>query len=178
MEVVGFTCTEVYNPAITDWNTYHSSCSPICGDGLVLGDETCDDGSNDGIGCAYGCIGNATGWNCTGGGPTSASICKTICGDGILISPESCDDGNLINGDGCSSSCTIEKGWTCTYNPPTTSLCSPILGDGMCVGYEKCDNGAINDGCNANDTGAQPGYNCTACTSSMPSSCKVLCENI
>jgi cysteine-rich repeat protein len=23
-------------------------CTPICGDGMVLGTETCDDGSNDG----------------------------------------------------------------------------------------------------------------------------------
>jgi len=37
------------------------------------------------------------------------------CGDGFL-SPngqEQCDDGNTINGDGCSSICHIENGWTC-----------------------------------------------------------------
>lgn len=25
-----------------------------------------------------------------------------------------CDDGNLVNGDGCSSTCTVEAGWSCT----------------------------------------------------------------
>jgi len=39
--------------------------------------------------------------------PTAA-----ICGDGVLDSEapflEACDDANLINGDGCSDSCTIE----------------------------------------------------------------------
>lgn len=25
-----------------------------------------------------------------------------------------CDDGNLVNGDGCSSTCQIESGWTCS----------------------------------------------------------------
>lgn len=27
--------------------------------------ETCDDGSNDGVGCNMGCIGVANGWQCT-----------------------------------------------------------------------------------------------------------------
>lgn len=37
-----------------------------------------------------------------------------VCGDGIVDSTEECDDGNLEDGDGCSSVCTIETGWTCT----------------------------------------------------------------
>ena len=72
-----FTCVNAPLPSV---------CTTICGDGKVLGAETCDDGSNDGVGCALGCMGNATGWKCTGGGPTSASTCNPICGDGILIS--------------------------------------------------------------------------------------------
>jgi len=32
--------------------------------------------------------------------------CDAVCGDGILSGAE-CDDKNLINGDGCSSTCTI-----------------------------------------------------------------------
>ena len=32
-----------------------------------------------------------------------------ICGDGVREHPEQCDDGNLLNGDGCSSSCAITK---------------------------------------------------------------------
>ena len=32
-----------------------------------------------------------------------------VCGNGILETGEECDDGNLINGDGCSSTCTIEE---------------------------------------------------------------------
>ena len=26
---------------------------------------------------------------------------------------KACDDGNLINGDGCSASCTVEKNYNC-----------------------------------------------------------------
>ena len=42
------------------------------------------------------------------------------CGNGIIVSEE-CDDGNTNNGDGCSSSCQIESGWTCVGEP---SICS------------------------------------------------------
>lgn len=31
-----------------------------------------------------------------------------VCGDDIAEAPEHCDDGNLMNGDGCSSTCQIE----------------------------------------------------------------------
>ena len=39
---------------------------------------------------------------------------------------EECDDGNTISGDGCSSQCIIEPGWTCDYNVP--NKCTPLLG--------------------------------------------------
>lgn len=45
-----------------------------------------------------------------------------ICGDCwresrlSLTAPERCDDGNVLDGDGCSSSCEVEQGWTCTTN--------------------------------------------------------------
>ena len=33
----------------------------------------------------------------------------TRCGDGFSTSDEECDDGNVIDGDGCSTACTIEN---------------------------------------------------------------------
>ena len=36
-----------------------------------------------------------------------------------------CDDGNLVNGDGCSSKCTIEAGWNCS-NAGKGSRCQLI----------------------------------------------------
>ena len=36
------------------------------------------------------------------------SVCEEICGDGVLLlinDPKTCDDGNLVDDDGCSSSC-------------------------------------------------------------------------
>ena len=36
--------------------------------------------------------------------------CVEICGDGLVIN-DICDDGNNLNGDGCSSLCSVEENW-------------------------------------------------------------------
>jgi len=93
-----------------------SFCLPICGDGHLIGYETCDDGDTDPIttGCNLNCIGSQPGYTCTGGSLTTASICTTVCGDGIKTENEVCDDGNTVPGDGCDSTCQVESGWSCT----------------------------------------------------------------
>lgn len=56
----------------------------------------------------------------------SSSSPGNACGNGnVQENPpqsEECDDGNTTDGDGCSSTCTIEDGYVCTGNP---SECSP-----------------------------------------------------
>lgn len=37
------------------------------------------------------------------------TVVPSGCGDTFVSPPEQCDDGNLANGDGCSSTCTIES---------------------------------------------------------------------
>lgn len=60
---------------------------------------------------------------------SASGKCKDYCGDNIIIT-DLCDDGNALNGDGCSSLCTIETGWSCTNNicslstTPTVSVVS------------------------------------------------------
>lgn len=79
------------------------TCSPICGDGLIVGSETCDDeDKKNSDGCDSTCQ-EETGWTCTG----TPSVCTEDCGDGALVGNETCDDQQAIpsNGDGCSSSC-------------------------------------------------------------------------
>jgi cysteine-rich repeat protein len=63
-----------------------------CGDGMVNGGESCDDGLNNG---AYG-------------GCTSSCTRAAYCGDGVVNGPETCDDRNAISGDGCSPACQAE----------------------------------------------------------------------
>ena len=41
-----------------------------------------------------------------------AAVCVDICGDGKNITSE-CDDFNVIDGDGCSSKCTLETNFYC-----------------------------------------------------------------
>ena len=50
-----------------------------------------------------------------GGSATTPDTCTEICGDGLDKGGYACDDGNIVDGDGCSKTCTIEFGWIC-YN--------------------------------------------------------------
>ncbi len=76
------------------------------------------------------------------------------CGDNTVDPGEQCDDDNNLNGDGCSSACAIEQGWTCSagnnrictrINPPSVPYC----GDAIVNGSETCDdgNGRPDDNC-------------------------------
>ena len=58
------------------------------------------------------------------------SICENIapppptsnCGNGQKDGSEGCDDGNSNNGDGCSSTCSVENGYSCDSSSP--SICT------------------------------------------------------
>ncbi len=98
--------------------------------------------------------------------PTVQAFCQ--CGNGNKHFNEDCDDGAFVDGDGCSSTCAIEPGWSCTGNP---SVCTFGCGDGMRSGAEGCDDGnrAAGDGCSPTCT-VEPGWSCTgegpgSCTS-------------
>lgn len=86
------------------------------------------------------------------------------CGDGVVDADEECDDGRSADGDGCSSACAVETGWTCAGEPST---CTPICGDGLVV-EEECDDGAADpdDGCSS-DCALEDGWAC----SGQPSTC-------
>ncbi len=120
---------------------------PGCGDGVISGNEQCDDGNTaDGDGCSHTCM--------LEGGVTPS------CGDGILEAGEGCDDGNTVGGDGCSAVCQSEStGLPCT---PHTFRCGPS-GD-----VEVCNNAgtawqyvsSCSAGCNGGactDPTCQPG---------------------
>jgi cysteine-rich repeat protein len=79
----------------------NASCYVVCGDSLIIGSETCDDGNAvSGDGCSNICR-IEPGYNCT----INGTLCTTICGDAILTGSEGCDDGNTLVGDGCDSVC-------------------------------------------------------------------------
>jgi len=124
-----------------------------------LGVAGCPPGLCEGACCFSGgvCQGNyyALGCNASGGtfqgyGSTcAANPCPTPpCGNGVLNAGEQCDDGNPLNTDGCSDTCTVEPGWTCSGQP---SVCTTVCGDGIVAGSEQCDDGNLinGDGCSA-----------------------------
>ncbi len=109
-----------------------SVCATVCGDGIVVGAELCDDGNIvDTDGCKADCLAVSPEWECdmTGG----AVSCAPICGDGLAVGAEACDDAGTVDGDGCSAACVVEH------------MCNNGVVDPM----EECDGGP---GCNVNCT--------------------------
>jgi cysteine-rich repeat protein len=54
--------------------------------------------------------------------PSSTAFAPEVCGDGLVVGQETCDDDNSVSSDGCSASCRIETGFTCSGEP---SVCGP-----------------------------------------------------
>ncbi|MDD5470021.1 MAG: DUF4215 domain-containing protein, partial [Candidatus Peribacteraceae bacterium] len=55
------------------------------------------------------------------------------CGNGVLEGNEQCDDGNIVDGDGCSKTCTIET-------------VEKVCGNGIVEPGEECDDGNMQNG--------------------------------
>jgi cysteine-rich repeat protein len=98
------------------------------------------------IPCANGFYSSSPGWSicsacttCVGQQvqitdcfPNANRFCRLpVCQNGVLEGPEECDDGNPFNGDGCSTTCTIEdptgSQWFCSGDNLATTICCPPL---------------------------------------------------
>lgn len=77
-----------------------------------------------------------------------------VCSDGRAsippIATEECDDGNGTNGDGCSTTCTVEAGYTCPAAGACTDIDECALGTDNCDANATCTNipGAFTCACN------------------------------
>lgn len=60
---------------------------------------------------------------------------NSVCGDGATTGSEICDDGDSESGDGCSSTCQVESGYTCIGVP---SICTLLCGNGVVDSGETC----------------------------------------
>jgi len=159
-----------FNLTLNGFVSAKSECVTICGDGIVAGDEICDDGVNDG---SYGsCMPDCT------PGPR--------CGDGDVDSPpEECDDGvnlstySFDDMPGCAPGCVLGGycgdgdiqslfGEECDDGVNDGSyggcdgmcLLGPRCGDGIVQAAhgEECDDGntVSGDGCSATCTTDKP----------------------
>jgi len=85
--------------------------------------EFCDDGNtNSGDGCSANCKIIEPYWVCDNDEYDRTNCTYTPCGNGIfddvsvpkgVVVAEQCDDGNIVDGDGCSSTCVIEARSDC-----------------------------------------------------------------
>ncbi len=109
-------------------------------------------------------------------GPFSISVTCGACGDGNLDPDEECDDGNVVAGDGCSDTCTleacgngtVEAGEECDDgNTDDCDGCSATCQDEACGNgrvecTEECDDGNNTSGDGCSDTCVFEGGTCTA----------------
>jgi fibro-slime domain-containing protein len=107
----------------------------VCGDGKKEGTEQCDDTQTGEIDLPFdGC------YHCLLEPECSAGTCQSPCGDGQRFSDEECDDGNRVNGDGCSSDCKKETGFTCKdevlSEPPPTKDVPVVVRDFIGLGHQ------------------------------------------
>ncbi len=159
------TCASTYKLTLSGFTHTISTCSPICGDGVVEGNEVCDDGKNDGKygDCLPGCLARAP--YCGDGIVTTPpETCddgsdlatyggtKKVCGPGCVYAPY-CGDGVISNGEACDNGSANGPGYgKCT----TACTIGDHCGDGIVNGTEQCDDGTTNGGsadpCNADCT--------------------------
>ncbi|HRE88910.1 MAG TPA: TonB-dependent receptor, partial [Myxococcota bacterium] len=162
------------SPPTPGFVTYTSTddCLEVCGDGLVAGDETCDNGRQcqngtactenaqcagigdgqcqvrAGDGCSATCR-TEVGWSCevSSAGPQAlhqiGGSCSAICGDRLIRIGEQCDDGNVDDNDGCSSTCVREAGYTCPCSAEPGFVCGTTGGIGGACGSVCGDGGVI-----------------------------------
>jgi fibro-slime domain-containing protein len=160
-----------FNLTLNGFTSRKSSCTTTCGDGIVAGDEECDNGKNDGSygTCTASCkrapfcgdaIRQAAFEACDDGvnlttysgasSPGCAPGCKksAYCGDKHIdaLFGEQCDDGTNSGGYGkCAAGCVL----------------GPRCGDGVVQAKqgEQCDDGNLvnGDGCAKDCTSEQPG---------------------
>ncbi len=93
-----------------------TSMCHMCGNGVVEAGEECD-GQAFGAKTCQSEVGLPDGTLlCDGACRVESSLCHD-CGNGIIEVEEACDDGNRADGDGCSSTCTVEPFFSCSQQP-------------------------------------------------------------
>ena len=146
---------------------------------------TCNDGDFDPTDGCSGCS-VTPGWVCDNTNwATAASTCTQSCGNGLADAGEECDDGNIVSLDGCTSTCKLETGWTCTAAAiapaaAAAGVCTTTCGDGIVVDSamainliaqaETCDDDTL-VGCAATCKADNLGYSCTHSASLAGSVC-------
>ncbi|MDP7282277.1 MAG: hypothetical protein QF475_01385, partial [Candidatus Undinarchaeales archaeon] len=150
VDSVSYYCRGPVWPVVCSNNNDCNGATPYCDTGRCV---VCkDDPHCDGVCENNKCVECREPADCDDGKICDFNYCTNpaVCGNGIFEKGEGCDDKNKNNGDGCSSSCQVEPGWSCTgrgYEGPTK--CTSSCGDGKLDETEACDDGNKEnaDGC-------------------------------
>jgi cysteine-rich repeat protein len=148
--------------------------APVCGDGVISGAESCDDGNTVTETCAYGQF------SCT----VCNNVCQSVpgvgvgyCGDFIINGPETCDSGrvdSLICNANCTAPvcgdlyCNVAAGEniTCPTDCTTPTVCGNLTceaGENAGNCYLDCGYGSCGDSiCAAGETNASCAADCPA----------------
>jgi len=112
------------------------------------------------------CISCASDDDCPGGVcdlTEAPPICEPAdtCGNGKIETGESCDDGGSVAGDGCSATCLLEDGQTCTSGAQCESTLCDTVGGNTCEQLNVCGNGSVEAGeaCDDGNTDNDDGCN-------------------
>lgn len=132
---------------------------PQCGNGIVDGDEECDQGPSNGIPgaeCTQRCVAN-------------------VCGDGHIGAEEACDDGNNVEGDACTHDCQEPVAPCSCGDGQVDEACNDQCDEGLENGSVDsfctdrctlawCGDGLQNNGeeCDTGDLTGVPGNPCTS----------------
>ncbi len=93
----------------TPTSDHKQACFEICGDGLHLGLNECDDGNTlNRDGCSHNCN-IEKGFSCTTSFNGSISMCTEICGDFINLGTYDCETSMT----GCTTDCKVMPGFIC-----------------------------------------------------------------
>lgn len=114
-----------------------SKSSGYCGNGKVDPGEECDKYAFRDV---SDCDPSVSTCDCPGSSrvcnPDNCTVYCAECGDRKIEGSEQCDDGNKNSGDGCSSSCLVER--YCN-DENEFAACTGWCGDGEVNGPEVCD---------------------------------------
>ncbi len=167
--VIKYKVTDTHGAYAECQTTLNTSEEPqaFCGDGIINGNEECDDGEQNGNvctptsenSCTY-CSDTCTLITVNSTGP------EPYCGDGIVNNNEACDNGEQ-NGKTCSP----EYGETCTY---CNSDCSELI----TVNGGYCGDGYVDEPQEECDDKESNGNTCIPPKDSSCTYCSDDCKNV
>lgn len=135
-----------------------------CGDGVVEGDEACDDDNHDSTDSCVSCVAAVCGdgfvqagvEECDDANDDDTDACiacvSAVCGDGFQqVGVEECDDGNDSNEDNCVEGCVAAVCGDGYVNPEAEEECD----DGNDNSDDACSNDCLPNGGTSSESGTE-----------------------